>query len=280
MLKAFRGLVLISLCLSIMVISASAEGQWSVQNTQVLSGDPLAVELCPVDQRLFVLLAGGTVRVFSPEGVQVEQFEVAPGAVDLTVSADCQQISVLDKQGRKLTQHAYQYLLPVEHSPIKGDVNAPVTITVFDDFQCPYCARLAPFLYQIMDAYPGKVRLVFKNFPLRNHEFAELAALAGMAAREQGKFWLMHDQLFANYNQLNEQKIKSLAEKIGLDMQQYERDIKNPVFAQQLAADMQLGREVGVRGTPSVFINGKLLRERSASGFRLTIDQELARAKR
>jgi protein-disulfide isomerase len=163
----------------------------------------------------------------------------------------------------------------VSSSATKGPDKAPVTITLFDDFQCPYCARLLPTLDKVMQTYPDQVRIVFKHFPLSMHKFAQQAAMASIAARNQGKFWPMHDQLFANYSQLDDNKIRELAESIGLDMARFDKDMSDPVVQQEIAEDMALGTRSGVRGTPAVYINGVQLKDRSFGGFQQAIKAEL-----
>jgi protein-disulfide isomerase len=110
---------------------------------------------------------------------------------------------------------------------------------------------------------------------LSMHKFARQAAIASIAARNQGKFWPLHDQLFANYNQLNDEKIRELAESVGLDMERFDKDIQDPALQQEIATDMQLGTSSGVRGTPAVYVNGAQLGDRSFEGFRRAIDAEL-----
>jgi protein-disulfide isomerase len=169
--------------------------------------------------------------------------------------------------------------LPVLNSPAKGPANAPVTLTVFSDFQCPYCSRLVPIVDDVLAKNPDKVRVVFKQFPLRMHNMAQPAALASLAAHEQGKFWPMHDLLFANSAQLSEEKIRSLAKEAGLDMARFDRDRNAPRLRDEIQRDMTLGQQAGVQGTPTVYLNGKLLRERTPQGVQALIDREVARAK-
>jgi protein-disulfide isomerase len=126
---------------------------------------------------------------------------------------------------------------------------------------------------------PDKVRVVFKQLPLRMHNMAQPAALASLAAREQGKFWPMHDLLFANFNQLSEEKIRALAKEAGLDLARFDKDRKTQKLLDEVQRDQALGQQAGVQGTPTVFLNGKLLRERSAAGVQALIDREVARAK-
>ena len=132
----------------------------------------------------------------------------------------------------------------------------------------------------MLEQYPNDVKLVFKNFPLtRIHKFAMDAAVASMAANQQGKFWEFHDGLFKNYNNLNAEKFDELAQAAGLDMEQFKQDRQNPALAAMVQRDLKDGVEAGVRGTPSIFVNGRLLQQRSLPGFKQIIDEELAKKK-
>jgi len=132
-----------------------------------------------------------------------------------------------------------------------------------------------PVLEQVLEKNPDKVKLVFKNFPLRNHKFAMDAATAALAAEKQGKFWEFHDLLFKDYNRLNEQKVKEIAQKLKLDMAQFEKDRKDPGIRTLINRDIAEGNRAGVRGTPTIFINGRLLRNRSPAGFQELIEKAL-----
>ncbi len=132
-----------------------------------------------------------------------------------------------------------------------------------------------PVLEQVLEKNPDKVKLVFKNFPLRNHKFAMQAATAALAAEKQGKFWEFHDLLFKDYNRLNEQKVKEIAQKLKLDMQQFEKDRKDPGIRTLINRDVSEGSRAGVRGTPTIFVNGRLLRNRSMAGFQELIEKAL-----
>jgi protein-disulfide isomerase len=132
-----------------------------------------------------------------------------------------------------------------------------------------------PVLEQLLEKNPDKVKLVFKNFPLRNHKFAMDAATAALAAEKQGKFWEFHDLLFKDYNRLNEQKVKEIAQKLKLDMERFEKDRKDPGIRALINRDLAEGNRAGVRGTPTIFVNGRLLRNRSPAGFQELIEKAL-----
>lgn len=132
-----------------------------------------------------------------------------------------------------------------------------------------------PLLEQVLEKYPQDVKVVFKNFPLQNHKFAMKAAIAALAAESQGKFWEFHDLLFENYNRINDQKIQDIALAVGLNQEEYEKMKKDPALQGKVKQDLSDGRRAGVRGTPTVFINGRRLRDRSLKGFQEVIDKQL-----
>jgi protein-disulfide isomerase len=132
-----------------------------------------------------------------------------------------------------------------------------------------------PVLEQVLEKYPETVKVVFKNFPLRNHKFAMTAAVAALAAESQGKFWEFHDLLFKNYNQINEQKIQEIALAVGLNQEEYEKKKTDPAIERRVRQDLADGQRAGVRGTPTVFINGMRLKDRSLQGFQAAIDKQL-----
>jgi protein-disulfide isomerase len=133
-------------------------------------------------------------------------------------------------------------------------------IVVYSDFQCPFCAQFAPSARALQsDGVDGmKTTVTFKNFPLSIHPNAQLAHQAGMAAKEQGKFWEMHDLLFGNQHRVERADLIGYAQKIGLDIRRFERDMDSDRVKQVIAADVADGAKVGVTGTPSFLINGKI----------------------
>ena len=142
-------------------------------------------------------------------------------------------------------------------SPTRGPKTAKITIVEFSDFECPYCAKAVGEIAAIMAAYPDDVRLVFKQFPLEMHPHALMAAEAALAANDQGKFWEMHDKLFANARRLSHDSVFALAQSLGLDMMRFTRDMESGRFRKVVEADVAEGDKIGVYGTPSLFIDGK-----------------------
>jgi len=134
-----------------------------------------------------------------------------------------------------------------------------------------------PTLEQVLERYPKEVRVVELNYPLARHKQSKPAAAAAIAAGKQGKFWEMHDLLFDNYNKINEQLITRLATNVGLDMKRFESDMKSSEVAKQIDRDLMQGKMHGVSGTPTLFVNGKRLEDRSLNGITVAIDRALGR---
>jgi len=169
------------------------------------------------------------------------------------------------------------YTLNIGDSPVRGPKDAKVTIVEWADYQCPFCAQSAPLVGQVLQAYPKEVKYVFKQFPLpaTMHPNAMPAAKAAMAANKQGKFWQLHDVLFENSRDLGGDKLKEYASKAGLDVSRWEKDVASPDVQQQIDREMAEGRAADVQGTPTFFVNGERLQNRSMDGFKEMIDAAL-----
>jgi len=167
------------------------------------------------------------------------------------------------------------YDLPVGKSPVKGPADAPVTMVEFSDFQCPFCARTTPLIDQVIQAYPKELKFVYKEFPLPMHPNAMPASRAAIAAQRQGKYWEMHDKLFANQQALQPDNFKQYAQELGLDVAKFEQDMNSPDVQGQIAEDMQLAKQSAVNGTPTLFLNGKKVQNRSFEGLKQMIDEVL-----
>jgi protein-disulfide isomerase len=148
-------------------------------------------------------------------------------------------------------------VIQVKGNPSRGPESARITIVEFSDFQCPYCAMAAPKALAIAAQYPKDVKLVFKQFPLDFHSNAYAAAEASVAAHAQGKFWPLHDKLFANFRQISPENILRWAEEAGLDMKKFRADLSSGKYRTVVDREMKEGEAAGVMGTPTFFINGK-----------------------
>jgi protein-disulfide isomerase len=168
------------------------------------------------------------------------------------------------------------YKVDAGNAPSVGPRSAPVQIVEFSDFQCPFCGRVVPTIKQIEDKYNGKVRLSFRNFPLPFHPFAEGAAEAGAAANAQGKFWQMHDKMFANQQKLDRASLEQYASEIGLDVGKFKADLDSGKYKDEVNKDVQYAKTVNVNGTPAFFINGHFINgAMPLESFEKVIDDEL-----
>lgn len=147
--------------------------------------------------------------------------------------------------------------ISVEGRPVYGSERAPVTVVVFADFQCPHCRAEAPVLRKAIDNFRGRAKLVYKHFTITGHDRAKAAAIAAEAAHEQGKFWEMHDLVFENQMDLSDEQLYGFAEKIGLDMAQFKASYQAKKGKAVVEADKKHGEDLGIAGTPAVFVNGR-----------------------
>lgn len=173
------------------------------------------------------------------------------------VRAQYQPLPEPEEEIPEVDEPTEYYYMPVGPAPVKGASadDALVTIVVFSDFECPFCARANGPLHQLVDANKDRVRLAYRHFPLPIHERADNAAGAAIIAHRQGKFWEMHDLLFANQADLSDQALQRYAEQLGLSGD-INAAMREASVSDTIAADMTLGVEAGVSGTPTFFING------------------------
>ena len=167
----------------------------------------------------------------------------------------------------------------IDGAPIRGTADAPVTLVEFSDFHCPFCKQVQPTLTQVLEKYPGKVRLLFRHLPLETlHPQARNAAEASWCAQDQGKFWEYHDLLFANAPKAGEDDLKHYAEQIDLDMKTFESCLSQNAHRDSIQRDIDEVTKLGMSGTPAFFINGRPLSgAQPLEKFVQVIDEELAR---
>jgi protein-disulfide isomerase len=156
--------------------------------------------------------------------------------------------------------HPFELSLPVGGADhILGPSHAAVTVVEYGDFECPNCKQAAPAVKLLLQRFSGRVRFVWRNFPLEEvHPHALQAALAAEAAAGQGKFWPMHDLLFANQSHLKLQQLRGYAERLELDMARYDAEMNEDFYLQRVREQIEGGERSGARGTPTFFVNGAL----------------------
>ncbi|MEX0798514.1 MAG: thioredoxin domain-containing protein [Bacteriovoracaceae bacterium] len=171
------------------------------------------------------------------------------------------------------------YNVEIGKAPTMGSEDAPVTIVEFSDFQCPYCAKAAETVNQVKKEYGNKVRVVFKQFPLPFHSQAKQAANAALCAWEQkpGYFWKMHDEMFADQSKLSKEALASSAKKVGVNENKFMECLNAGKYMSMINQDIEQGKELGVKSTPTFFVNGKLLQgAQPVEAFKEIIEEELS----
>ena len=167
------------------------------------------------------------------------------------------------------------YQISTDDQPLKGTQKAAVTIVEFTDYQCPNCAAIATMLERLLSEYSGKVLLVVRDFPLEQHADAFKAAVAAEGAREQGKYWEYVALLMRNQSALGPDQLKAYASQLSLDRNRFDQALDSNKFADKVERDLRDGIRYGVVGTPSIFINGRLIVERTYESLKTAIDAAL-----
>ena len=156
--------------------------------------------------------------------------------------------------------HKFELAVPVSAADhVLGASHAPVTIVEYGDFECPNCKQAAPAVKHLLTRFAGRVRVVYRHFPLEEvHPHALHAALAAETAAGQGKFWPMHDLLFENQSHLKPNQLRGYAERLELDMVRFDAEMKDELYLQRVREHIDGGSRSGVRATPAFYINGKI----------------------
>jgi len=185
-----------------------------------------------------------------------------------------------DKYGVKTMLEPPRLQVDVDDDPMKGPAKAPVTIVEFSDYQCPYCGRAETTVLEVLKKYGDKVRLVYRDYPLSFHQNANVAAQASECAKEQGKFWEMHDAMFANQSKLAQNDLIETAGSLKIDKEKFKACLEGGKYKNEVQKDFDDGQKYGVTGTPTFFINGiPMVGARDVNSFAEIIDAELEHKK-
>ena len=275
----------LSLCALLLLSSSQVLAESAPTATLITS--PLAtwqMNVTPLDfaqsldnKLVFVLGNDSKVHIYSAaDGAEQGSVPVAKETVGIDIAPRGEMLFLVDsKKNYTALDISFAQDIDTAGSPFLGKEDAPVTLVVFSDFQCPFCSKVQPLLDEILKKNPDKLKIVFKHLPLQMHQQARPAALAAIAAQEQGKFWQMHDALFAE-KKLSKETIEKAAKDIGLDMDKFNKDLAGSVVQEKLKKDMVDAGKAGVGGTPTLFINGRQVKGRGTNVLQEMIDQELA----
>lgn len=211
-----------------------------------------------------------------------QTFDQVKGMIETQLQQDKQRRAIGEYLSQLKKQANVQILLPAPRievkaeGPTKGPANAPITIVEFSDFECPFCSRGKQTVDKVIEAYKGKIKLVFRDYPLPFHKKAQKAHEAGLCAEEQGKFWEMHDKMF-DEQKLDLADLKGTAKALGMDAAKFDACLDSGKHEAKVKANLEAGQATGVNGTPAFFINGRLLSgAQPFDKFKEIIDQELA----
>ena len=250
---------------------------WTTVGQIKLESAPLDVESAPDGELVFILMPGKLVVYDKNANRQLNRIPVDQGYNRLTYVSESGTLILANSITNELKVIHIDpiYEISVDGSPFMGPENAPVTMVVFDDYECPYCAKMEAVFSQLLAKYPKELKLVIKQFPLRSHQNAREAAIAALAAHKQGKFWEFHSQLFANHADLSAQKLDEIAQSFGLDMAKFRKDLLSYDTLSMIVRDIREGQKLGVGGTPTLFLNGKLIKDHDFKTIDERIEREL-----
>ncbi len=232
-----------------------------------------------------IILLLGIVSVVAPEVRADHRWEQRIAGLEKKIETLDQKMATLASGRRDAgngapsgEDYSKVYRLDVGPTPVMGKKDAPVMITMFADFQCPFCARFYWPLKEAMSAYPDKVRFMIKNMPLSFHPNALPAAKAALAAGLQGKYFEMADLIMKNRADVSEAKLKEYATVLGLDADRLLKDLqsKDAQFDKQIDADKDLAQRSDVRGTPTFFLNGRKTGAHDLNAWKAAIDKALS----
>ena len=250
---------------------------WSVQSTWTLPAKPLDIAQSLDNKKVFILGADAKVHIFTPDGKKMGELPVDPNVSAIDIAPRGEMLYLINSKSNSYTaiDISFNQKIDITGAPIEGNTEAPVTLVVFSDFECPWCGKLEPVLKQLLTNNKDNLRIVFKHLPLPMHPQAEPAALAAIAAQKQGKFWQMHDALFQITN-WTPNVIDETAQKTGLNMEKFKADLNNQETQMQLAKDKTDAQLADVSSTPSLFVNGRPVKDRTLPALQVMVDEALA----
>ena len=257
--------------------TAAGDLNWSVQASWPIPAKPVDIAQSLDNKKVFILGADSKVYIFTPDGKQLGALPVDSGVNAIDIAARGEMLYLVNDKTKTYTaiDVSFNQKIDINGAPMRGAENAPVTLVLFSDFECPWCGKLEPTLAELLTKNPDKLRIVFKHLPLPMHQQAEPAALAAIAAQKQGKFWEMHDALFQTTN-WTPTVIDETAQRVGLNMAQYKADVASQEVQTQLAKDKADAQAADVVATPSMFVNGRPARDRSLPTLQKMVDEALA----
>ncbi len=257
--------------------NVSGDLNWSVQAAWTLPVKPLGFVQSLDNKKVFVLGADAKVHIFTPDGKKLGDLPVDPDTTAIDIAPRGEMLFLVNGKtnGYTAIDVSFNQKIDITGSPVRGKADAPVTLVLFSDFECPWCGKFEPVVMQLLTANPDKVRVAFKHLPLPMHQHAEEAAIAAIAAQKQGKFWEMHDALF-QVTAWSPNSVDEAARKVGLNLEQLRVDMNAPDVRMQLMKDKNDAQAADVSATPTLFVNGRPVRDRAPAALQAMVDEALA----
>jgi predicted DsbA family dithiol-disulfide isomerase len=250
--------------LSLKSSEAKVRVDWKTLGTFALEKEPLEIVLSPHGRMAYILTKGAVVIYSADENRVIERIPVNEDIDRLWVSPRGNLIYLTSTKSEELSVIRLGFSIEIKrgNSISLGPEDAPVTLVAFMDFQCPFCPKAFSILRDVLDQYPDEVNLIFKHFPLKKHTYAEKAALASLSAYRQGKFLEIAAVFFENPGEFEDKTIDQAAERVGLDMALFKKEMESKSVKRVLDEDIEMGRELLIKGVPAIFINGKQVNNR------------------
>lgn len=250
---------------------------WQLTSAIDIRQTPMDAAMSTSGNWIYVLTKTGDILIYSSDGQLDDTIHVGKNISFISPGSSDNQLLIGNGKGKTVQILSMEFVREIDISgaPVLGLPDAPITIVVFMDYQCPYCARLMPVLEQVLQKYPEQVKIVYKQYPLKMHKAALSAAAASLVAARENRFRELHSLMLDDFKNLTDESILDKASSLGFDHEAFQKKMASPVVLLQIQKDMQDGKKAGVSGIPSVFINGKKLKNRSLAGFQQMIDQEI-----
>ena len=250
--------------------------EWNLISEWAVGGKTVDMVHSLDGKYVYILTDNAKVQIFDNTGKLQGAIPVDKGVSAIDIAPQGERLYLIDNDSKqfKAVSVAFVHDIDTKGSPFKGLVNAPVTLTLFTDFQCPYCKKMEPLISEVLKRNPKTLKVVLKNMPLKFHKMARPSAYAALAAQEQGKFWEYHDLLFSQ-EKITDATFEELANELQLDIAKFKADMKSPEIVAKVEKDLQDAKKAGVTGTPTVFINGRRPQQRSPQGYQAIINEEL-----
>lgn len=263
------------------VSGGDAAVEWQTAPAMEIGQVPKDAAVSASGDWIYVLTEAGDILIFSAADGRLEDtIHVGDHVSFIEAGTSDNQLLMGSDTGKTLQALSIEFIQDIDISgaPFLGLADASVTIVVFMDYQCPYCAQLMPMIEQVLERNPQQVKVVYKQFPLKMHKAALTAAAASLAAAREDRFWELHTLMFDDYKNLTDENILDKAVSLGFDRNAFQKRMASADLLLQIQKDIQDGKAAGVTGIPAVFINGRTLKKRSVAGFQELIDQELKKS--